>query len=54
MNVPVITHFDHSIDSSEIKYVLEENGSTVRNVTNIRHWEATLFFVDLEPNVNNE
>lgn len=54
----MIRHLHHSVDHSEIKTALGELGYEVRNVVNIRHWKTKdplpLFFVDMEPNVNNK
>ncbi len=54
----VIRHLHHTIDSSEIKEALTQEGYEICNVTNIRHSKSkeplSLFFVDLEPNENNK
>lgn len=54
----VIRNLHPSVDPDEIKSELVKEGYTVRNVINIRHWKSKLplplFFVDLEPDLNNQ
>lgn len=54
----VIRHLHDSVDPTDIKIALGQLGYEVRNVVNVHHWRTKdplpLFFVDIEPNVNNK
>lgn len=54
----VLRDLHHSIPTEDIKDELLKNGHTVRNIVNIRHRVSKeplpMFFVDLEPNINNK
>jgi len=50
----VIRNLDPSIPTTEITTALEEIGHTVRNVTNVKHYQTKItlpmFFIDIDPN----
>ena len=54
----VIRDLHHSIPTEDIKEELRTHGHPTRNITNIRHRVSKeplpMFFVDLEPQVNNK
>lgn len=54
----VIRHIHHSIPTTDITKELEKAGHKVRNITNIRHKltkePLSLFYIDLEPKINNK
>ena len=54
----VLRNLHHSIPTEQIKEELQNHGHTVRNILNIQHRQTKeplpLFFVDIEPKVNNK